>query len=82
MRCKMMNMTQASMSRNVAALSPWHRHGKKGHELLLAQEDPEERRRKIIRLTPKGEKFMLRLVAKMNKRTIAMRAKNERKAAG
>ncbi|WP_018868260.1 MULTISPECIES: MarR family winged helix-turn-helix transcriptional regulator [unclassified Thioalkalivibrio] len=49
--------SQASCSRNVAALGKWHSYNKKGHDLLKAEEDPAERRRKIVKLTPKGELF-------------------------
>lgn len=48
-------MSQASCSRNVAALSRWHRLGKAGVDLVEAIEDPRERRRKIMYLTHKGK---------------------------
>ena len=49
-------ISQASTSRNIAALSKWHRLGKAGHDLVEAVEDPAERRRKIVNLTPKGKR--------------------------
>lgn len=52
-------ISQASCSRNVAALSEHHRPNKRGHDLVIAKKDPLEKRRKIIFLTPKG-----RLLAK------------------
>ncbi len=48
------NMSYASASRNVAALSAWHRLGKSGMGYLTAEEDPAERRRKQVTLTAKG----------------------------
>lgn len=49
-----LGIAQSSASRNVAALSRWHSFGKAGHDLVQAEEDPRERRRKILTLTPKG----------------------------
>lgn len=49
-----LGIAQSSASRNVAALSKWHSFGKAGHDLVQAEEDPRERRRKIITLTDKG----------------------------
>jgi DNA-binding MarR family transcriptional regulator len=51
-------MSQASCSRNVAALSKWHRLGKPGADYIEAIEDPRERRRKIMYLTAKGKHTM------------------------
>ena len=51
-----LGISQSSCSRNVAALSRWHRLGNPGHDLLYAIEDPVERRRKIVKLTPKGKR--------------------------
>jgi DNA-binding MarR family transcriptional regulator len=47
-------MSQSSCSRNVAALSKWHRLGSPGLDCLEAIEDPRERRRKVMYLTAKG----------------------------
>jgi DNA-binding MarR family transcriptional regulator len=46
---------QSSCSRNVAALSKFNRLNKPGLGLVKASEDPTERRRKIVTLTPKGK---------------------------
>jgi DNA-binding MarR family transcriptional regulator len=51
-----LGMAQSTCSRNVAALSKVHRLNKPGHDLLYATEDPAERRRKIVKLTPKGKR--------------------------
>jgi DNA-binding MarR family transcriptional regulator len=48
-------LAQSSCSRNVSALSKWHRMGKEGYDLVEAVDDPRERRRKIIFLTTKGK---------------------------
>jgi DNA-binding MarR family transcriptional regulator len=53
-----LGIAQSSASRNVAALSKWHSFGKPGHDLVEAREDPRERRRKIISLTPAGRRLI------------------------
>lgn len=58
-----LGLAQSSVSRNVAWLGSWSRHHKKGQELLEAYEDPMERRRKLVRLTAKGERFAKSLSA-------------------
>lgn len=47
-------LTSASVSRNVAALSKYHRKGRPGHDVVLAKEDPMDRRNKQLFLTGKG----------------------------
>lgn len=51
-----LGISQSSCSRNIAALSKFHRLNKPGHDLVCATEDPVERRRKIVKLTPKGKR--------------------------
>ncbi|HWK44092.1 MAG TPA: MarR family transcriptional regulator [Stellaceae bacterium] len=58
-----LGIAQSSASRNVAALSKWHSFGKAGHDLVEAREDPRERRRKLIRLTPAGRQLVASLSA-------------------
>ena len=53
-----LGIAQSSASRNVAALSRWHSFGKAGLDLVQAQEDPRERRRKIVTLTDTGRAFL------------------------
>ena len=48
-------ISQASTSRNIAALSKVHRLNRPGHDLVVATEDPVERRRKVVHLTDKGK---------------------------
>ena len=58
-----LGIAQSSASRNIAALSRWHSFGKAGHDLVEAQEDPRERRRKIVSLTPRGHRLVADLKA-------------------
>ncbi|MBV9288574.1 MAG: winged helix-turn-helix transcriptional regulator [Hyphomicrobiales bacterium] len=51
---EILKTSQASCSRNVAALGKWHKFGEPGLDLVEAVEDPVERRRKIMFLTAKG----------------------------
>jgi len=51
-------LSQASCSRNVAALAKWHRLHKAGHDLVESMDDPRERRRKVMFLTPKGKRVV------------------------
>jgi DNA-binding MarR family transcriptional regulator len=51
-------LAQSSCSRNVAMLSKFHRLGKPGYDLVEAVDDPRERRRKIVYLTPHGRKLV------------------------
>ena len=55
------SISPASASRNVAILSKWNRHDKKGHDLVISWENPKNRVEKFVKLTPKGEKFMQEL---------------------
>jgi DNA-binding MarR family transcriptional regulator len=58
-----LGIAQSSASRNIAALSRWHSFGKDGHDLVEAREDPRERRRKIVSLTPRGRHLVATLRA-------------------
>lgn len=58
---KTAKISQASCSRNVAALSAWSRFSTSGHDLVVAKEDPLERRRKVVFLTAKGKKLAKRM---------------------
>lgn len=61
-----LGLSQSTVSRNVAYLGDWNRHKTKGHGLLEAYEDPMERRRKLVRLTAKGKRFLMGLIDTWN----------------
>jgi DNA-binding MarR family transcriptional regulator len=58
-----LGIAQSSASRNVAALSEWRSFRQPGHGLVRAEEDPRERRRKIVTLTPDGRALIAELEA-------------------
>lgn len=62
---KKTGLSQSSCSRNVAYLSPLHRAGKQGIDLVKAYEDPEDRRRKLVMLSEKGQQLTLTLARKI-----------------
>jgi len=54
-------LPSSSTSRNVQLFSETQRLGKPGHNMVEAYEDIADRRRKLVRLTPKGKTFKARL---------------------
>ncbi len=54
---ELLGVSQASCSRNVAFFTDWTRKKQKGPNFLTCREDPMERRRKLVYLTPKGKQF-------------------------
>lgn len=50
-----LGLTPASGSRNTDRLWKYHRLGKPGLDLITKEADPTNRRRTILKLTPKGE---------------------------
>jgi len=54
---KDLNMAQSSVSRNVSLLSKWSWSRKEGLNFVEALEDPMERRRKLVKLTNRGNKL-------------------------
>ena len=54
---KMANISQASVSRNCAALGRIHRRGEPGFGLVYTDEDPMDRKHKTVTLTQKGERY-------------------------
>lgn len=56
----------ATASRYVAALGKINRHKEEGLKLIEAFENPMERRKKIIRLTPKGKLTLKRALGELN----------------
>lgn len=55
---KKTGLSQASCSRNTAALSEYHRSGKPGHNIVYTEPDPSDSRRKLMFLTAKGERIL------------------------
>ncbi len=53
-----LGLSQSTVSRNVGYLGKLNRHKEQGHQLVEALEDPMERRRKLVRLTAKGKRFI------------------------
>ena len=61
---KKLGLSSSAVSRNLSELSKWGIGiNKPGVDLLYAEENPQDRREKMIYLTPKGE----RLVETLNK---------------
>jgi DNA-binding MarR family transcriptional regulator len=56
----------ASASRHVAMFSSQGLKGVKGMGLVEALEDPMERRKKIIKLTPKGKQTVAKIIGEKN----------------
>lgn len=56
------DLAQSSCSRNVAALSDYHRLGKPGLGLVEAVIDPRNPRRRLMYLTQKGKVFVTHLM--------------------
>lgn len=52
-----LSMAQSTASRNVSYLSKRHRHGALGMDVVESIENPDDRRYKLLRLTPKGRKM-------------------------
>ena len=67
---EILGTSQASCSRNVAALGKWHKFGEPGLDLVDAIEDPVERRRKIIFLTPKGRARVQEVLSAMTGQSV------------
>lgn len=57
----------SSASRNVAALSEWHWLKRPGLGLVSSEADPMDTRRKIVKLTTKGERVIEQLVTIMER---------------
>lgn len=55
-------ITLATASRYIAALGKTNRHHEDGFGLIETFEDPMERRRKIVRLTPKGKSLINKML--------------------
>jgi DNA-binding MarR family transcriptional regulator len=64
-------LSQSSCSRNVAALGEWHRLGKPGYGLVETASDPQEGRRLIMFLSPKGRQIARQLIASIDPNSVA-----------
>ena len=53
---------QSTTSRNVALLSKWAAYQREGANLLEAEEDPRDRRQRLVNLTPKWTKLVERII--------------------
>jgi DNA-binding MarR family transcriptional regulator len=58
-------MALSSISRNLMALGEWNRSGKPGLSLVETADDPEERRRQIAFLSPKGRSLVHRILQQL-----------------
>jgi DNA-binding MarR family transcriptional regulator len=58
---KLTGVGQSSVSRNVAKLGPGASPREPGYLLMEAYEDPEYRKRKLVRLTPRGKELVKEL---------------------
>jgi DNA-binding MarR family transcriptional regulator len=58
-------MALSSISRNLMALGEWNRSGKPGLSLVETADDPEERRRHIAFLSPKGRSLVHRILQQL-----------------
>jgi len=58
-----LDMTGASVSRNTDWLSKRHRLNKPGLDLIVKEVDPSDRRRQILRLTPRGNDVHKKLLS-------------------
>ena len=63
----LIKLRQSSASRNVSALSEWHKFDKPGLGLVQTFEDPKDRRKKTIELTEKGKKVFAQLSSIMER---------------
>ena len=59
----LLGVEQSTVSRNVSSLDKINRHHQPGLDLVRSVEDPNERRRKVIRLTARGRLLREQLVS-------------------
>jgi hypothetical protein len=57
-----LNLTNSTASRNISWWCASKNHHKRGVGFIERYEDPTDRRHKLIRLTPAGQKFYARVV--------------------
>lgn len=56
-----LNLTNGSVSRTVSALGEVNRSGGQGYQLLEILKDPDQPRRYLVRLSPKGKALLRQL---------------------
>lgn len=60
------DVSMSAVSRHVSMLTSWTWNKRQGPGLVEWREDPYERRRKLCKLTPQGEKFVAELLEVFN----------------
>lgn len=58
-----LNMPNSSMSRNIDRLTEHHRLNKAGMGLVVKEEDPSNRKRLQLKLSPKGQELIKQIEA-------------------
>lgn len=58
-----LNMPNSSASRNIARLTERHRLNKAGMGLIIKEDDPSNRRRLQLRLSPRGQELIKQIEA-------------------
>ena len=61
-----LHTTSSSASRNILAHTTINRHRKEGTGLVETHENPMKRNEKIIRITPKGERFLNSILGRLS----------------
>lgn len=61
-----LHTTSSSASRNILAHTTINRHRKEGTGLVETYENPMKRNEKIIRMTPKGERFLSSVLGRLS----------------
>ena len=61
-----LHTTSSSASRNILAHTTINRHRKEGTGLVETYENPMKRNEKIIRITPKGERFLNTVLGRLS----------------
>jgi len=61
-----LHTTSSSASRNILAHTMINRHRKEGTGLVETYENPMKRNEKIIRMTPKGERFLSSVLGRLS----------------
>ena len=64
--------THAAVSRNMLVLSEWRTVGQAGLNLVEPIDDPVDRNRKLLFLTPKGRKYMEGILAELTGKKVTL----------